>query len=250
MTLQQPILPLRRTRGRPRRAEVQAIDEVVLSAALEEFIAHGYGGASLARIVRNAGISKTTLWSRYPGKTALFRAIMQLQIAKANGTGVLLPRGRTPDLKQGLSANGNHMLASALEGELAAVNRLIAAESARFPELGTASVERTVEGVRQSRRLHSPLHARRSGAVPRSRKHRRHRHRRAAGLVCDRIDRLPACHPAAARGLRQPAGGTAAGSPRQLARPERQSAARRSPSAATSGHSTSLARTWQKYSLT
>jgi len=140
----------RRSRGRPRNDEIPAIEEVLLGAALDEFVAHGYGGASLARIVGNAGVSKTTLWSRYAGKEALFTAIMKRQIERTDGAAMLLTsNGGQPALARGLARYANHMLAVSLEGEMADVNRLIASESVRFPELGVAAVQRTMIGVGQ-----------------------------------------------------------------------------------------------------
>lgn len=147
--LKSPVTAQRRTRGRPRREDVAAIEGVLLDVALQEFLTHGYGGASLARIVRNAGVSKTTLWSRYADKAALFRAIMSRQIERLDGANVLMPDGGPPELERGLLTYATRMLHAAVEGELAAVERLLATEAARFPELGKAAVERSIVGVRQ-----------------------------------------------------------------------------------------------------
>ena len=149
MTIQQPLAPLRRTRGRPRPETVAVIEEVLFATARAEFIAHGYGGASLARIVRNAGISKTTLWSRYPDKAALFRVIIQRQMEEVNTAATLDLHGSERDLAGGLIAYGRHALSMSLQGDVGAVSRLIAAESGRFPEIGQASLERSRLGVAQ-----------------------------------------------------------------------------------------------------
>lgn len=125
------------------------IEGALLDVALKEFLAHGYGGASLARIVRNAGVSKTTLWSRYADKAALFRAIMQRQIDGMGSGELLAPGGARPELASGLRTYARRALHAAVEGEMAAVERLLATEAARFPELGKAAVERTMLGVRQ-----------------------------------------------------------------------------------------------------
>lgn len=138
-------------RGRPRREDVAVIEVVLLDEALKEFLAHGYGGASLARIVRNAGVSKTTLWSRYADKAALFRAIMQRQIVRMDGDHVLLPEGDTPDLAAGLRSFARYVLHTAVTGDMPAVERLLATEASRFPELGKAAVERIMAAVSQVR---------------------------------------------------------------------------------------------------
>ena len=137
----------RRPRGRPRLDDVAQIDTLLLEVALREFLAEGYGGTSLTRIVKIAGISKTTLYTRYPSKADLFAAICQRQIERFSAvTALRSPKGPL-DLASGLEAYGNRTLEISLEGDLFQVNRLIYSECGRFPELGLAAVERTRRGI-------------------------------------------------------------------------------------------------------
>lgn len=138
-----------RTRGRPKLEDVGDIETGLLEAALAEFIAHGYGGASLNRIVRAARISKTTLYSRYASKEALFRAIMQRQMDKLAQAATLTAQAGRLDLAAGLKAYGRRALDGSFEGGLLDINRLIFAEAHRFPELAAAAAERTEVGVGQ-----------------------------------------------------------------------------------------------------
>lgn len=138
-----------RKRGRPKREDVAAIEEKLLAISLQEFLDHGYGGASLTRIVRQAGISKTTLYSRFADKESLFRAIMNRQIVQFSPASILGPGQDRPDLEAGLTGYANHMLQASLGGDLLGVNRLIYSESHRFPELGRAAAERTERGIGQ-----------------------------------------------------------------------------------------------------
>ena len=69
------VIKTRRPRGRPRPEEVADIEDKLLTVALQEFQEQGYGAASVTRIVKTAGMSKTTLYSRYPSKEQLFRAL-------------------------------------------------------------------------------------------------------------------------------------------------------------------------------
>jgi AcrR family transcriptional regulator len=139
----------RRSAGRPRPEDVAAIEERLLRAALQEFLAHGYGGASLNRLVKLAGVSKTTLYSRFASKEELFRAIMRRQIERVDLEALLKPHDGRSELGKGLAAYANHMLERSLQGDLLDVNRLIYSESQRFPELGAAAAERTGMGVRR-----------------------------------------------------------------------------------------------------
>lgn len=137
----------RRPRGRPKLQDVAQIESRLLDVAFQEFLAHGYGGASLTQIVKAAGISKTTLYTRFASKEELFGELMRRQIdALSAVTALRSPKG-AHDLAAGLKAYGNRTLEISLEGDLLQVNRLIYSESGRFPELGRAAAARTQRGI-------------------------------------------------------------------------------------------------------
>jgi AcrR family transcriptional regulator len=138
-----------RSRGRPTLEVVAEIESHLLAIALKEFVKHGYGATSMTRIVKAAGISKTTLYSRFSSKEQLFRAIMERQIDRIGGATALRPQPGKPDLERGLKAYANRMLDLSLKGDLLEVNRLVYSESNRFPELGAAATERTEVGINQ-----------------------------------------------------------------------------------------------------
>jgi AcrR family transcriptional regulator len=139
--------PQRRPRGRPKLEDVALIESRLLDVALQEFLAHGYGGTSLTRIVKAAGISKTTLYARFGSKEELFRATMRRQIDSLAAVAALRSQKGPPDLVGGLKAYGNRTLQISFEGDLLQVNRLIYSESGRFPELGRAAAERSQLGI-------------------------------------------------------------------------------------------------------
>jgi TetR/AcrR family transcriptional regulator, fatty acid metabolism regulator protein len=68
---------------RARRAQI-------VEAAIETFASAGYARASLARIAKRAGISKSVISYHFRGKDELVREVIKEAIAKANG--VMLPR--------------------------------------------------------------------------------------------------------------------------------------------------------------
>ena len=124
-----------------------AIDQHITSAALQEFMKNGYGATSLAQIVRAAGISKTTLYARFPVKAALFRAIMHEQIDASGPATILRPSASPNAIHDGLLLFACRMLEASLSGHLLALNRLICSESHRFPELGAAAAEKSRLGI-------------------------------------------------------------------------------------------------------
>jgi AcrR family transcriptional regulator len=59
---------VRRPPGRPRSAEA---DEAILDAAIEVFADAGYEGLTVEGVAARAGVSKATVYRRYPGKLDL-----------------------------------------------------------------------------------------------------------------------------------------------------------------------------------
>jgi AcrR family transcriptional regulator len=64
-----------------RRLSASARRALIVDAALEEFAAHGYEGASMGRIGGRAGISRTVLYDHFPSKRALFVALLEAEHA-------------------------------------------------------------------------------------------------------------------------------------------------------------------------
>ncbi len=139
--------PPKRNRGRPKLGAVAEIEQALLDVALEEFLQHGYGGASVSRIVRKAGISKTTVYSRFSSKEVLFQALMERQIDRLTPSELLISKTGTINLEQGLREYADHMLKLSMATEFIGVNRLMYSESHRFPELGIAAIKRSNQGV-------------------------------------------------------------------------------------------------------
>jgi hypothetical protein len=69
------------------------------------------------------------------------------QVDRLSAVAVLQSSKRPLGLAEGLKAYGNRTLEISMEGDLLAVNRLIYSEGVRFPELGTASAERSGRGI-------------------------------------------------------------------------------------------------------
>ena len=63
-------------RGRPKKEEVALIDRDVLDAARSRFVAAGFDGTTMEAIAAQAGVTKATLYLRYPDKGALPRAVI------------------------------------------------------------------------------------------------------------------------------------------------------------------------------
>jgi TetR/AcrR family transcriptional regulator, mexJK operon transcriptional repressor len=115
--------------------------------AAEEFLTRGYGAASLSRIVQQARISKTTLYSRYPSKEALFREVVRQLPVIARPSDALPQISSAVDLEKGLENFAYKMINAAFQARPLLVTRLVLSESARFPELAHMASENTGRGI-------------------------------------------------------------------------------------------------------
>lgn len=64
-------------KGRPTAEESQELDERIQASALDHFLRHGFEAATMDNIARDAGITKRTIYARYPDKQTLFQQVVQ-----------------------------------------------------------------------------------------------------------------------------------------------------------------------------
>ncbi len=107
----------------------------ILEAALRVFADHGYRAATMDLIAEAANLTKPTLYQYFPGKDALFTAMLNV------------PRERMLDAFEGDTtrplADQLHDFAWAyadtvMRPDFLSLARLIIGEAQRFPEIGTA----------------------------------------------------------------------------------------------------------------
>lgn len=124
----------RRLGGRPSREQALELGERILRAATELFLSEGYGPTSIEAVALRAGISKRTFYYRFDDKAALFAAVVHRIIEQIRPpAGVALLEG--VDLHQILRRLAGLLLRAALSPQAIALQRLVTAESARFPNL-------------------------------------------------------------------------------------------------------------------
>lgn len=136
-----PPAPVRATkRGLARK-------EQILRVAIQKFLAHGYEGVSVDAILQEVGGSKTNVYSQFGNKEGLFRAVIEslCQEFLRNFQSLDLTGKDAPT---GLTQLGSTLLNSLLQDKHIAFQRLVLAESGRFPGLGQTWFD---DGPRQSR---------------------------------------------------------------------------------------------------
>jgi len=153
--LKEPGAAVRRG-GRPTREEAALRDIRVLEVATRLFMEQGYEGTSMDSVAEMAGVGKPTLYSRYRDKRVLFEAVLTARINAwllplaevAEGEGNKTASG---DLETVLNDISRAMLRHTLQPGAAALQRVIAAQKLKFPELARFAYEqgwvRAVEGV-------------------------------------------------------------------------------------------------------
>jgi TetR/AcrR family transcriptional regulator, mexJK operon transcriptional repressor len=119
------------SRGRKRR-------ERILAAATELFLQNGYGATSIDSIVECSGGSKATIYSYFPTKDDLFRAVVDLIVSNRDVPDLACegdPRGELVSF-----AVGRMRVVFSLRHR--ALLRLIIGEQERFPDIARMYYER------------------------------------------------------------------------------------------------------------
>ncbi len=128
------VVEARRSAGRP--TDVEKTREI-LEAAKRQFISHGFDGATIEAIAEEAGVSKVTVYKRFASKTRLFAAIARELVGGMEEAVAAVPAG-SGELRDRLIICGFSLMKSVVCREIIAVDRLVALESERHPELARA----------------------------------------------------------------------------------------------------------------
>ena len=123
--------------GRPPRALAGEVEERILEAAERVFLERGFEGASVDEIADVARAGKPTIYTRFPGKEALFGAVLARQVRKVTGSyESIAPTGAT--IEERLASIATAILRTILVPETVGLVRATVAEARRFPELASS----------------------------------------------------------------------------------------------------------------
>lgn len=112
-----------------------------VDAARELFFANGYAGTTMSSIASKVGGSKTTLWTYFPSKEALFAAVVD-DIVEQYGDALTvdLPLDEpVPDVLRGF---GTVLMTKLTASPLLSLYRLVVGEAERFPHLAETFYDR------------------------------------------------------------------------------------------------------------
>lgn len=123
-------------RGRPTAEDVARIEQAILSTARGMFLAEGFDGVAMEAVATATGISRTTLYSRYPTKAALFRAVVQDTVERWYARPHPNDSLDVADIGSILRSRVADMAAVLVDPLFRAIHSLTLSNRHRFPELG------------------------------------------------------------------------------------------------------------------
>jgi len=118
--------------GRPPKDLAGDVKTRILDAAQRVFLKRGYQSASLDEIAEAAPASKPTIYAHFPGKEALFEAVVARVVEGLTDFGGFAPKGRSVQDK--LTSLGTEVVERFID-ETIGITRATIAEADRFPAL-------------------------------------------------------------------------------------------------------------------
>ncbi|MEE4149854.1 TetR/AcrR family transcriptional regulator [Pseudomonas viridiflava] len=119
--------------GRPRADQAGEVERRILDAATIIFLEYGFGRATLDHVAERAHVGKTTLYSRYASKEALFEAVVRKCVETSLQDIDAEPVRGT--LEEKLVQVGTALAEATLTPYVVSIMRITLAETERFPEI-------------------------------------------------------------------------------------------------------------------
>lgn len=125
-------------RGRPTQEEAAQLKERIREGAVSAFLEYGYDGTTMEAIAQAAGVTKRTLYARYPDKRAVFVDVIPWAFSRAVDRD-LDRRINDEDLEAALTEIGRGAIKRALDPDTRRLHRVVMNESGRFPEFAVSA---------------------------------------------------------------------------------------------------------------
>lgn len=115
--------------------------QAFLQAAREGFFDSGYAGTTMSSIAARVGGSKTTLWTYFPSKQALFAAVVD-DIISAYDEALAIELVPEQNIEATLRRFARRLMQMLLSSDMLSLYRLVIAEATRFPDLAELFYDR------------------------------------------------------------------------------------------------------------
>jgi TetR/AcrR family transcriptional repressor of mexJK operon len=137
------VTPIQRPRaGRPTREQAEARQLELLDRALDHFLDKGYEQATIEAIAADVGMTKRTVYARYPEKRLLFLAAVSRAVDRYAVPDEAIRGCETDDLEQTLVHIATLRIDLVATPQGQKLQRIVNTESYRFPEIFTEMYER------------------------------------------------------------------------------------------------------------
>lgn len=133
LVMDTPISDPRPAAGRPTREQAQARQAEMLDAALDMFLDKGFELTTMEAVAAAVGMTKRTIYARYPDKAALFMAAVGRAIARTATPRAALEAIAGEDLETTLVAIARLRIADLSTPEGVRLRRIITTESIASP---------------------------------------------------------------------------------------------------------------------
>src|SRR5215472_3471486 len=132
-----------------RRAGRLASAGVIMDAATQLFLRHGYLGTSVDDIAALAHVSKQTVYTHFADKEQLFAELIRGNTARVNEfiSALASTLEDSHDPAHDLRTLARRYIASVVQPEVLQLRRLVIAEAGRFPELARWYYEQVPQKV-------------------------------------------------------------------------------------------------------
>ncbi len=134
--------------GRPRREFAGEVEERILDAAAKVFLDRGFEGATIDEVAEEARARKPTIYARFPGKEALFTAVVARKVRENTSPVSVVATGSTTEER--LKELAEVILERALGSDTLGLMRVTVAEARRFPDLASGVQRMARERGRES----------------------------------------------------------------------------------------------------
>jgi TetR/AcrR family transcriptional regulator, mexJK operon transcriptional repressor len=123
--------------GRPTRERAEARHNELLDTALDMFLECGFEMTTMEGVAAAVGMTKRTIYARYDGKAALFKATVRRAIKRNIVARAIFDALDTGDLENTLTAFATMRIAHFQTDAGLKLQRIVNTESFRFPEIFT-----------------------------------------------------------------------------------------------------------------
>jgi TetR/AcrR family transcriptional repressor of mexJK operon len=127
--------------GRPTREQQEQRHEELLNVALDIFLERGFEQTTMEEVAIQVGMSKRTVYARYEDKATLFKAAVKRAAERYTVPREEVEAIATDNLEETLAAIARMRIANLTKPIVIKLQRILNAQSYRFPELFKATIE-------------------------------------------------------------------------------------------------------------